>query len=104
MEDEFAHLREICRNFSNGLTTTDTSDLNALLSKFEGKVYGRICSSPGRDTPPGALTSTKDRKMVFTFGHDGLSLILQQKSAFDALIKLGFIKEYIDYDVSFTSP
>lgn len=100
MENDFAELKEICRQFSNGLMTTNPADISALLSRLEGKVYGRICSSPGPKIPPYALTSTKGRNIVFALGHDGLSLVLQQETPFDALIKLGFLKEYIDYDVS----
>ena len=37
-----------------------------------GTVYGRICSSESRDSPPTQLTSTPGRKTAFLFGADAI--------------------------------
>ena len=94
----FVKLKKACRNFSED--SPKKLDLSAVLPQLEGKVYGRICNSPRKDVPPDALSSSSSRKMVFAFGHDGLSLILQQSSAYEALVKLGFLKEFLEYDVN----
>ena len=72
----------------------------AASSKLENNVYGRICSSVNKDISPQFLSDTANgRKTVFVFGYDGVSMILHQPSTFDALLKLGFTKDYIHYEV-----
>ena len=98
MQNYFAELKEVCRIFANS-SPVDVSRAAELLDTLKGQVYGRICSSPSPSTPPKALTSSPGRKMVFTMGYDGLLDVLRQKTPFDALMELGFLKEFIDYDV-----
>ena len=71
----------------------------AASSKLENNVYGRICSSANKDISPQFLSDSANRKTVFVFGYDGVSMILRQPSTFDVLLKLGFTKDYIHYEV-----
>ena len=64
-----------------------------------GTVYGRICSSESRDSPPTQLTSTPGRKTAFLFGADAITSVILKLESYQAIKSLGFTKEYIKHEV-----
>ena len=62
------------------------------------EVYGRICSSRGRQ-PPATLASTPSRKAVFVFGPDAVQSVILRRSAYDSLCMLGFDQPYLQHKV-----
>ena len=62
-------------------------------------VYGRICSSESRDSPPTQLTSTPGRKTAFLFGPDAITYVILKLESYQAIRSLGFTKEYIKLEV-----
>ena len=66
--------------------------------ELEEDVYGRICTS--RDGgPPEKLTSTLCRKTAFVFGPDAVTSVILKMNAYDALLQLGFTRQYLHYEV-----
>lgn len=65
----------------------------------EAQVYGRICSSRGRQ-PPATLASTPARKAVFVFGPDAVRSVILRRSAYDSLCMLGFDRPYLYHKVA----
>lgn len=62
-------------------------------------VYGRICSSR-KGEPPAKLTANPNRKTAFIFGSDAIASIVLRNNAYDTLLRLGFTRDYLYYDVS----
>ena len=63
-------------------------------------VYGRICSSESRDSPPTQLTSTPGRKTAFVFGPDAINSVILRLESYHSIRSLGFTKDYIKHEVS----
>ena len=74
---------------SNGDTCT---------AELEEDVYGRICTSHDSG-PPQKLTSTVCRKTAFVFGPDAVLSVILKMNAYDALLELGFTRQYLHYEV-----
>ena len=64
-----------------------------------GTVYGRICSSESRDSPPTQLTSSPGRKTAFLFGPDAITSVILKLESYQAIRSLGFTKEYVKHEV-----
>ena len=61
-------------------------------------VYGRICSSR-KGEPPAKLTANPNRKTAFIFGSDAIASIVLRNNAYDTLLRLGFTRDYLYYDI-----
>lgn len=79
-----------------------------LLPRLEGKqegdvlaeeVYGRICTSVDT-SPPERLATTPGRRTVFLFGPDAVENIILRSNTYEALLRLGFDRPYIHYEVA----
>ena len=61
-------------------------------------VYGRICTSRS-GLPPAKLTADPTRKTAFIFGSDAITSIVLRNNPYDTLLRLGFTRDYLYYDV-----
>ena len=78
----------------------------SVLKKFIEKkqpceeIYGRVCSSVG-DKNTLLWFSDKSRKIVFVFGQDAIELLTHAHTTYDALLALGFTREYLKFEACF---
>ena len=66
------------------------------------EVYGRICTSVDT-SPPDRLATTPGRRTVFLFGPDAMQNIVLRSNTYDTLLRLGFDRPYIHYEVAIYS-
>ena len=64
-----------------------------------GEVYGRICTTGSGDTPPTWLANDHRRRAIFIFGPDAIELLASHETTYDALLALGFTREYLKFEV-----
>ena len=72
-------------------------------SALAGGMYGRICTTANKDTPPTWLAADRNRRAVFVFGPDSIELLAAHETTYDALLTLGLTKEYLKFEVGFQS-
>ncbi|RDD43094.1 hypothetical protein TrispH2_005384 [Trichoplax sp. H2] len=69
--------------------------VNGFLSKANGRVFGRICSTPTRQERPKNLSYVPGRKTAFVFGPETVQTLLLQKKPYEILLELGMLPEGI---------
>lgn len=65
------------------------------MHKSNGKIFGRICSTPSRCQNPQNLSYIPGRETAFVFGPETVRTLLLQKKPYDILLELGMLPEGI---------
>lgn len=65
------------------------------LHKTNGKVFGRICSTPSRCQNPQNLSYIPGRETAFVFGPETVRTLLLHKKPYEILLELGMLPEGI---------